>query len=271
MSSKYFANCIKNNIPFLYCKFGDGEYLCMYKYKSNDTSLISNCDNDNYTENLSLSLCKSLNYIVNNVKNYYIGEWYQEHVKKFFLSITEKPINYNSYHSFLFDESDLQNNVIRHKLNILKEIKNSKRKKIYICNNLLIKSKILLNIDNFVFVPLNNWFDKDYDIILGQIKILLTGQNDDSIIMTSCGMGAKVLLAELYKEYPNCTYIDIGSGLDIICTKRNSRGWGYKYEELYKKFLQNDFIPDDWNDPKYDYIYPIAYNKLGIHVSKDIP
>jgi hypothetical protein len=270
MSSEYFANCIKNNIPFFYCKFGDGEYLCMYKYKSNDKSLICNCDSDNYTEYLSLSLCKSLHYIVNNVKNYYIGEWYQENVKKFFLSIAGKSIKYNSYHSFLFDESDLKNNVIRHKLNILKEIKNSKRKKIYICNNLLIKSKILLNIDNFIFVSLNNWFDKDYDIILGQIKTLLTGENDDSIIMTSCGMGAKVLLSDLYKQYPNCTYIDIGSGLDIICTKRNSRGWGYKYEQLYNKFLENDFIPDEWNDPKYNYIYPIAHNKLGIHVSKDI-
>jgi len=276
MSHEYFANCIKNNIPFLYCKFGDGEYLCMYKYNSDSTNasgvnpndLVSNCDNDNYTKKLSKSLCKSLNYIVNFAQNYYIGEWYQEHVKKFYLSITKKQINYASYHSFLFDESDVLNNRIKHKIKAFKEIKHSNRKKIYVCNGLLIKSKILLNIDEMIRIPLNNWFDTQFDIIVGEIKSLLNGPDDDSIIMTSCGMGAKVLITELYKEYPKCTYIDIGSGLDTICTKRNTRNWDYKYEDLYKKFLEYDFIPDNWDDPKYDYIYQIAKDKLGTHLGQ---
>lgn len=270
MTSEYFRDCIKNNIPFIYCKFGDGEYLCIYKYIYNDNSLISNCDNDTYTKNLSDKLCESLHNIVNYSNNNYIGKWNDDKIQKLFLSITTHPINYISYHSFIFDEYDIETNNIVNKINIFKEIKNSNRKKIYVCNKLLIKAKILLNINNIINIGYNNWFDKDYENIFNQIKKCIVGSEDNSIIMFSCGMGGKVLISELYKLYPNCTYIDIGSGLDIICTKRNTRGFKYKYDDLYQKFVKNDFIPNDWSHPKYDYIYDMALNKLGIHLPKNI-
>jgi len=82
--------------------------------------------------------------------------------------------------------------------------------------------------------------------------------------MTSCGMSAKVLIAELSKRFPKGLYFDIGSGLDKICTKKDSRGVYKDYNELVDLF--KDIIPEDWNDPKYDYIYNESSPKLGIHL-----
>jgi len=265
-----FINYIKNKTPFIYAKFGDGEYLCIIKYRNNNPSLTCNCDNDTYTEKLSNSVFNSLKYLVNNTNNCYIGKWFDINIVNYFQNNVDKSINFIHYHTMLFDDNDLINNNICHKLNVLKTINSASQKKIYVCNDLLIKVKSLLNIDYLVHVPTNNWFDTQFNNILEQIKNILGNEDGNHIILTSCGMGAKVLIMELHKIYPNGIYIDIGSGLDMICTKRNSRGWGYNYKQLYNKFVENDFIPNDWNDSKYDYIYPEARNKLGLHISKDI-
>lgn len=47
-----FTNFIINKIPFIYAKFGDGEYICMNKYKDLLLNYNCNCDNDSYTINL---------------------------------------------------------------------------------------------------------------------------------------------------------------------------------------------------------------------------
>lgn len=69
--------------------------------------------------------------------------------------------------------------------------------------NLIVKTKILINLDNYSE-------DKNY------------------IVFTVNGMSTIVLIGELHKLYPNDIYLgiylDIGSDLDCICTKRDSRG-----------------------------------------------
>ena len=51
--------------------------------------------------------------------------------------------------------------------------------------------------------------------------------------MTSCGQSAKVLIAELHKTYPNGIYLDVGSGLDCICTKR-AKSYKSKRNQTYR-------------------------------------
>ena len=77
-------------------------------------------------------------------------------------------------------------------------------------------------------------------------------------------MGSKVLLAELIKLYPGGIYLDYGSSLDKLCTKKETRGWNYSYEYLLD--LCKDIIPDNWNDTNYDYIYDKAKGMLGMHL-----
>ena len=263
LNTQIIVKNIENNTPFIFLKFGDGEYLCASKNFNINNDDNTNCDNDTYTKKLSNSLNESFKYLVNNTQNTYYGKWDEPLIYKYWESIVNKPINWVNYESLMFYDKNIN------KLEIFKTIKNSKQKKIYVCNKLLRKVKILLNIDKMVYIPINNWFDDEFDDILNKIKNIISKEDENFILMTSCGMSAKVLITELYKIYPNSIYLDIGSGLDLICTKRTTRGFHIDYDFCYNFF--KDILPDNWNDPKYDYIYPKAQNKLGLHLPKKIP
>ena len=261
------TTCIINCTPITYCKYGDGEYFCAIRYSDNTPRGHCNCDNDSYTDKLGKGIIDSLVYM-SNTDNTFVGKWFSPESSAYWEKIALKKINWVYYHTLYFETIDLtDNNRFIQKIQMYKAIKESKLKKIMICNQLLIKSKSLLNIDNLVIIPLNNWFDTQFDEILNQVRQLI-GEDGNHIVLTACGMSAKVLTAELHKTHPNGIYLDIGSGLDCICTKRDSRGWGYKYDQIYEKFKEHNFIPDDWEDSKYDFIYNEAYNKLGTHLPK---
>ena len=269
MSNKIdeITNCVINNIPVRFLKYGDGEYYCSAKYIHN-IPWTENCDNDTYTHKLSNSITESFKYIT-NFNNTFIGKWFDPNVVKYWETLTTEDIKWTDYHTFLFEHGDLDDNgKFIQKTKIYRAIKESKLKKIIICNELLIKTKILLNIDHVVIIPLSKWFDAKFDDVLNEVKKLIGEKDGKHIVLTSCGMGAKVLISELHKSYPNGIYLDIGSGLDCICTKRDSRGWGYGYDKIYNKFKENHLLPDNWNNVEYDFIYEEAYNKLGTHLPK---
>ncbi len=262
----YLTNCIENNIPVVFCKYGDGEFYCSAKYSKNIPH-TQNCDNDTYTVKLSESLTNAFKYITNQ-DNTFIGRWFNIDVIKYWESLTPKQINWTNYHTLLFNLNELQHDdEFIHKSKIYKAIKKSKLKKIIICNELLVKTELLLNLDHIVIIPLQNWFDEKFTDILNQVRDLI-GEEQNSIVLTACGMSAKVLIAELHKSHPKCIYLDIGSGLDCICTKRNSRGGTYIYDLFYNKFKEHNLLTENWDDPKYDFIYEQAYNKLGTHLPK---
>ncbi len=254
--------CIENGFPVSFLKFGDGEYAAANFWGG------TNCDRDYYTHKLGVSLRESFIYQINNNNNCNMGLWHHSDKKVFWDSLVEnKSINWVDYHIFIFDNNDLEdNNKFIDKIDLYKKIKDSKRKKIYICNELMVRSKILLDIDYLIHTPLQNWFDNNLEDIINKVIELIGEEDGKHMILTSCGMGAKVLLTELYKRYPKGIYLDIGSALDLICTKKDSRGWNYNYDTLYEKFKENDFIPNDWDNQCYDHIYPKAKICLGTHL-----
>ena len=79
-------------------------------------------------------------------------------------------------------------------------------------------------------------------------------------------MGSKILIMYLHKKFPNSIIIDIGSGLDYLCTKKCSRGNSYSYEKLEKYF--EEILPSNWNDSMFNYIYELAKNNIGIHLPR---
>ena len=113
----------------------------------------------------------------------------------------------------------------------------------------LIKSKELLNIDHLVFIPYNNWFDNHFESVLNNVLNLIseiTEDNEPFILMTSCGMSAKVMITEVYKKYNNGIYLDVGNGLDYLCWK-DTRGWSNIYTHSYLKELFKNVIGDSKN------------------------
>lgn len=249
----HLTDCVRNNIPVSFSKYGDGEFICMMHRNG------QNCDRDTYTEKLSTALNNSFVHLIENMQdNAYIGLWHNLDNKQILERKTSKKVKWAAYHTIIFDKKDDETKAI-----LYKTIKHSKMKKIIICNPLLIKSKVLLDIDEVICVPFNNWFDTGFDIILQQVKEKI-GTDGNHIVITCCGMSAKVLICELIKKFPNGIYLDFGSALDIICTKRDSRGSKFGY--AYYTHLLKECLPDNWEDDKYNSIYNQANHKLGVHL-----
>jgi len=252
------TEAINNQTPISFSKYGDGEFFC-----ANSCDGV-NCDMDPYTFKKKKGLIESFQYMVNEVPNSYMGIWnYEKTQSDFWEGLTTKKIKWAKYHTIIMDNDNVDN-----KVSLYKSIKYSTMKKIYICNPLMIKAKLLLNIDYMVHVPFNNWFDSYFDELMNVLKKIIR-KDEKYIIITSAGMGAKILICELSKLFPNNIYLDFGSAIDKICTKKTSRGWEPSYEVLMS--LLKDLISQkDWNDPKYDIVYEEAKKKMGIHLGETI-
>jgi len=251
--TSYLTECIINKTPVIFLKYGDGEEI------ASRGSQGCNCDRDVYNETLKNGIIESFKYMVDVAENAYIAVWPFNNSIDYWRQFVEKPIRVVDYCSIIMAGENLEN-----KVNLLKSIKESPLKKIYVCNPLMKRAKILLDIDHMVHVPLNNWVENGMSNIMNEITSILS-PDETFIVLTSAGMGAKILISELVKQFPKNIYLDVGSALDQVCTKKKSRG----YEPTYEKSIENlkELIPSDWDAPEYDYIYHEAYYNIGYHVS----
>ena len=207
---------INENIPFTFAKYGDGEYFASQKIQGH------NCDNTKYTQNLGNAVIESYKYLA-PLSNTYIGKWGDEKVIKFFEElIIPKWDNYLSLITRSIED-------FNRTLPILKCIKNSKQQKIYVCNSSLNSISHLFNINKTVNIHESDWFDESYDNILKETIASVINPNS-IIILTSAGMGAKPLLAELRKKFPNSILLDVGSGFDAFAY-RKSRDYNMNFSK----------------------------------------
>jgi hypothetical protein len=259
--TQFLSECVKHNIPISFSKYGDGEYNCVQSIDQH------NCDNDKYTQKLKDGLLSSLKYMIDETNNSFIGLWPDKIKQYFWESLVQKKLRWADYHSIILRDEDFGENrsVLDNKIELYKNIKQSPLKKIIICNKLLIKAASLLDIGYTIQIPFNNWFDKYCETVIEQTaKIIETDGNH--IVITCCGMGAKVIIYELKKRFPKGIYLDFGSALDLLCTKKDSRGSASKfnYDDLLVVF--KDLLPPDWDDKKYNPVYEEAQKKLGVHI-----
>ena len=163
------TNCVKKHIPISFSKYGDGEYNCA------KNEYGTNCDNDSYSKKLSNALNISFSYLANKTDNSYMGMWTDIEKTSYWESLSSRRVNWAKYETIIIDDKHIENKelYIEQKINLFKAIKESKLKKIIICNPLLARAKMLLNIDHEIYIPLNNWFDTNYIEILNYILTLL--------------------------------------------------------------------------------------------------
>jgi hypothetical protein len=81
--------------------------------------------------------------------------------------------------------------------------------KVYVCPSKLNEAKHFLNCD-ILNIKENDAYS-EYERIKDELL-----QSDYNVFIYSGGLMSKVLIADLMKEKPNTTHIDIGSGLDNL-------------------------------------------------------
>jgi len=273
----HLAECIRTNQPASFAKFGDGEIICVYGTLTRMLQINCqppalppvgrmNCDHDNYyVPEKAVGLVHAIQYMTNDTSSSFCGLWdnAQKHAA-FWQQFVKSPIRWANYHSIIIEKEDLvaQNDVLKDKIELYRTIQQSTRTKIVICNRLLAKAELLLKADYMHYVPTSNWFAEIHNYIKTITEYLKEKGDEYPIIMTMAGMGAKVILYELMKVYPKAVCIDIGSGLDILCTKRRSRDNGTYYEDMRSAFAP--ILPMTWDDEKYNDLYEQAKQVIGI-------
>lgn len=209
---------ITSGKPTGFIKFGDGEFFCM----DNTYPGSHNIDYDSFTLEKGKQLVSAFNTFVNSFSsNIYLGKWHEDHWDwEQFLQEKENTISWANYHTLLLDGDEMSE-----KIELYKTIKYTPLTKIYIGNKFLKRVQVILNVDKYIQVAERNWFDHDFDLILQQVLHEMNNIPSPCIIMTSAGMAAKILLAEILSKHPNTIVLDFGSAFDFICTGRQSRTW----------------------------------------------
>jgi hypothetical protein len=171
-----------------------------------------------------------------------MGEWHSLKNKPFWegLDAAIQDVQWVDFHTVLIDQNTSGND----KLNLFKAIKECSRKKIYVANESMARAKEIFNVEFHVIINPSNWFDTEYDSVFHSV---CSAVEDDAntLILISAGMGGKFLVSELHKKYPRAIYIDIGSGFDMLCAKRNSRTYNPSYQWLCS-YLRT-ILPPAWD------------------------
>ncbi len=244
---------IENNEQTIFMKYGDGEVECM-KVTDSGMDVISygqNCDNDKYFPELSLELKAAFIYFVNHHKynNIHIGKWHyrpeSDYLSKLYYEMSEdkKIIPYSNYHLVMNDKNGLKNEDMYH---FVKSIKESNHYiKIIISNEQNILLKDLFSTPYFVETPSSCLYLK-IDEIMNSIceiiqKVEKEKNNKKILLLTSCGLSAKVLIYRLHQKYGSLlSAIDLGSSFDLLCKKRVTRSYQieYTYDEIYHYYKE---------------------------------
>jgi hypothetical protein len=216
---------------------------------------------------LSNGILTSFKYLAEKT-NVLIGAWHNEDICRFWQNLVSRRIQWVDYHTIIIDVKDITENrsELDKKIALFKTIQETQLPKIIVCNELLQRAAVFLNTDLMINVPLRNWFDTKFGEILKQIICAIEKSSGQCIVMFAAGMSSKVLIGELHKIFPQNIYLDFGSALDLLCTRRDSRGRGYSYEILCENLAPILPAVEIWNDPKYNNIYDVAQIQLGIHL-----
>lgn len=211
-----FIHFIETNQPFVFAKFGDGEYNAVHGFPG------GNCDGTPYTSKLGEEITRAFRELSPN-PNVYIGRWADSsQVTDYFGKSVPHKVNWENYNMLIFRSSaEFFNRAMPYYIALRK----AKQQKIYICNQSMVElSRTVLGVTDHVVIDPVNWFETQYASVLSNVKQCVRTP-ESLMILTSAGMGAKPLLADLYKLYPKAILIDIGSAMDLICSHRRSRDY----------------------------------------------
>ena len=245
---QYFIQKLKNNENFSFIKFGDGELLCMLGAKG------ENCDFHPYSEKLSKLLQNAFAKLFKH-PNVFLADWKDNliDVRDQYINLYGLKPKFADYDCFLTVNDNLKNDNL---LNFYSELKKTKRKKIFVGPEKLLNLNEMLNLDEFVNVPIVNAFSKYEEIK----KIVTKNVDDNNLYIFCCSMMSCVLCNDLVEKNNNITMLDIGSGFDPIFSEK-TRPKQPTMEECHKYF--RSIIPEKIIRKKLD----IATSILSNHSS----
>jgi len=253
----HLINKLLNNEKVIFTKFGDGEYLCMNLQNIGN----NNCDYDKYTYELGINLKHAFCNLCNrsDSENIYIGKWHTQDVISFYCNVLYDFYNINNikiksvpFVNYHFCYNDYNFNKNNNLFEFVKTIQNIDKIKIIISNNNNKNLSLIFNGTYYINIPNNSWFADGYYNFIENNLINILNKHNDAIIIIAGGLASKVLIANVSEKFNKASFIDIGSGFDILATKIDTRHWGNGHTDFINNFKnQYDYyksiLPDNYD------------------------
>jgi hypothetical protein len=238
---------LNNSRSFVFTKFGDGEYQCMAGWNG------QNCDGDGYTAELGsalrnafVSLCDMANDCPDDGK-ILLGRWHYPTEVAFCCDLywnhqpaLKREIPFVDYHLIYNDDYFATS---RKMYDFVAAIQNYKHKKVLVTN---VNNKRLVHLfraDDYIQIQSQSWHATQFDQIVKDVEALLQA-DPQTLVLIAGGLASKVLIARLCAKYSDASFLDIGSGFDIIATGRCTRDHKHTYEDELRYF--SDLLPQMW-------------------------
>jgi hypothetical protein len=230
VDTNYFTECVVSGKPVCFVKYGDGEYECAIGKQGH------NCDGDRYLPELREKLKESFVKLC-QTPNTYIGQWHlsDKYISDFFETLHPNPPWVN-FHCLLRDQERAASPDL---LNLVKAIRDSPKKKIYVSNISNARMSKIFKSEN-VIVPNNTWFNH-YEFIMNILKPMC---DPDSIVIFSSGLCSKVAIADLVETFPEITCFDFGSSFDLLSRGVQTRSYQGSFEDEVNYY--KDILPENW-------------------------
>lgn len=253
ISTNYVIQRLQNAQPIVFTKFGDGEVQCMQFVKG------TNCDGDQYTVSLGtaleetfIRLCDMANAITSdNEDKILIGRWHYHnevnYLSKLYITylmnqenVIISDIPFVDYH-LIYNDDDFDKT--QNMYNFVDAVQKYPFTKVLITNRRNHRLTKAFKTHHFIEIPSRSWYDTCYsEIYFATIAILR--KNPKALILIAGGLASKVLICNLCEKYPEASFLDIGSGFDILATGQCTRDHKHTYMQEYMYF--RNLLPSDW-------------------------
>jgi hypothetical protein len=209
----FFIKKIKNNEPFALVRPGDGELMIMngQHFGTQDKWRF---DGGNLQSELRDAL-----YKLAHGKNTYVGiackDCQGDRVVNWFINTFNTPLHKFTYANIFCNK--------QYKL-FINFLSNSHTPFHYIGPGRCTLNNELNIVDRFYIheLQIQTW-DRDRNQLITELEnwIRVKIENGHTLFLFSCGPLAKIFVQIFFEKYPNCTFLDVGSALDLF-TKGNT-------------------------------------------------
>lgn len=194
------AGMLESQRPFVFVKFGDGEFECMAGGAG------QNCDGQEYSPDLQRALIESWQFLT-GLDNARLTCWCPERIaKRLPAEVSLNGRAYLDHDALLFHEMGPGLEAF------YRVLMADRRQKVLVAPTQLAPAATLLGCHRFVEVPRPGAFSCRQEIFRK-----MTNQDTRKAIFLFCaGPAAKVLIADLIRADQTVTCLDLGSALDPI-------------------------------------------------------
>lgn len=253
LTTQYVIQRLQNAQPIVFTKFGDGEVQCMQFVKG------TNCDGDQYTVSLGTALettfillCDMANdKSADGEDRILIGRWHYanevNYLSKLYIrhllnqeNILISEIPFVDYH-LIYNDDDF--NKSQNMYNFVEAIQKYPFTKVLITNRRNRRLSKAFKTQHFIEIPSRSWYDQCFSEIYFAVLAILRN-NPKALILIAGGLASKVLICNLCEKYPEASFLDIGSGFDILATEHCTRDHKHTYMQEYLYF--RNLLPLDW-------------------------